>query len=386
MWLGKKWLLVMLGLASCLLPASCVNTDRGTASVVSLQETDPSGVATKSVWVKTLVRNLQEPWGMDFLPDGRILITEKGGELKAVNPPRFAVRDVAGVPETVEAGQGGLLDVLVHPDFSSNGLVYLSYVVEEEQHYSTRISRARLENHRLVDHQVLFTAQPFFKERRHFGSRLLIDNGFLYITIGDRGNRDLAQSLETHNGKVLRLRDDGTVPGDNPFAEREGARPEIWTYGHRNPQGMAAHPHTGAIWVSEHGPQGGDEINRLARGANYGWPVITYGEEYGGGKIGIGTHNPGMEQPLTWYVPSIGPAGIDFYVGNIYPNWKASLLIAGLRRPQINKVELVGDGLGTKSRMMANLEMRVRDVQVGPDGLVYALADGSRLIRFQLEH
>jgi len=385
MWLAKKLPVAMLCLLTCLLPVSCVNTDRGPASIVSLQETDLDEPPQTTVWVKTLVRDLEEPWGMDFLPDGAILITEKGGELKEVSPRGFKVRNVAGVPESVEAGQGGLLVVLVHPDFSSNGFVYLSYVVEENKLYSTRIIRARLENHRLVDHEVLITAQPFFAERRHFGSRLLIDNGFLYITIGDRGNRDLAQSLETHNGKVLRLRDDGTVPGDNPFVGREGARPEIWTYGHRNPQGIATHPHTGAIWVSEHGPQGGDEINALVRGANYGWPVISYGEEYGGGKIGIGTHHPDMEQPLTYYVPSIGTAGIDFYVGDTYPNWKASLLIAGLRRPQINKVELAGDGLGGKSRMLANLEMRIRDVQVGPDGLIYALADGSRLIRFQLD-
>jgi len=182
----------------------------------------------------------------------------------------------------------------------------------------------------------------------------------------------------------MRLRDNGEIPPDNPFVGQRGARPEIWTFGHRNPQGIAKHPLNGEIWVSEHGPQGGDEINRLRRGANYGWPLITYGEEYGGGKIGVGTHHDGMEQPLTYYVPSIGTSGIDFYVGDSYPGWNASLLVAGLREAQIGKLELQGDGLGRQSRLLTS--MRVRDVQVGPDGLVYALADGSRLVRLQIGH
>jgi len=239
-----------------------------------------------------------------------------------------------------------------------------------------------LQDDRLVDQQVLFTAQPFFAERRHFGSRLLIDGGYLYLTVGDRGNRDLAQSLQSHNGKVMRLHEDGTVPEDNPFVGREDARPEIWSYGHRNPQGIARHPVTGDIWVSEHGPQGGDEINRVERGANYGWPLVTYGEEYGGGKIGQGTELEGTLQPLTYYVPSIGTGGIDFYVGNKYPGWKNSLLVAGLRLSLISRVELQEGGLGKQTKLL--MKMRVRDVQVGPDGLVYALADGSSLVRLEL--
>ena len=364
----------------CLAPAACVITETTpSTAAVSLQV---SGESQASIWVKTLVSGLREPWGMDFLPDGRILVTEKNGSLKIISPTNYVAYDVGGVPDIVEAGQGGLMDVLVHPGFASNGQIYLSYAVQENKRYSTRVVRARLRGHSLTEHKIVFTAQPFFEERRHFGSRLLLDDGYLYITVGDRGNRDLAQSLNTHNGKVMRLREDGGIPPDNPFVGQKGARPEIWTYGHRNPQGIAKHPISGEIWVSEHGPQGGDEINRLQRGANYGWPVITYGEEYGGGKIGEGVYKQGMQQPLSFYVPSIGTGGMDFYMGGRYPNWQPSLLVAGLRQAQISRVELADDGLGKQTRLSTS--MRVRDLQVGPDGLVYALADGSRLIRLQL--
>lgn len=373
---------LLLALFICLVFTACISIEPQPTATVSLQESGGSGEGDTNIRVKTLLSGLKEPWGLDFLPDGRILLTEKRGTLKVINPTSFAVSDVQGMPETVVAGQGGLMDILVHPDFARNKLIYLSYTVAEDQGYSTRVVRVRLENHTLVAHQVLFTAQPFYEERRHFGSRLLLDEGYLYVTVGDRGNRDLAQSLDTHNGKVIRLFENGEIPPDNPFVGWQGAQPEIWTFGHRNPQGIAKHPINGEIWVSEHGPQGGDEVNRLQRGANYGWPLITHGEEYGGGKIGVGTHLDGMEQPLTYYTPSIGIGGIDFYVGEIYPNWNPSLLVAGLRELQIGRMELQGDGLGRQTRLLTG--MRVRDVQVGPDGLVYALADGSRLVRLQL--
>jgi len=364
----------------CLLISACAISD-SKPELVQLSE-DGNSQSDTTVWVRTLVSGLQNPWGMDFLPDGELLLTEKTGGLKRINLLDFSVGEISGMPATVDAGQGGMMDVLVHPDFADNGMIYLSYAVEESGRYRTRVMKARLQDDRLVDQQVLFTAQPFFAERRHFGSRLLIDGGYLYLTVGDRGNRDLAQSLQSHNGKVMRLHEDGTVPEDNPFVGREDARPEIWSYGHRNPQGIARHPVTGDIWVSEHGPQGGDEINRVERGANYGWPLVTYGEEYGGGKIGQGTELEGTLQPLTYYVPSIGTGGIDFYVGNKYPGWKNSLLVAGLRLSLISRVELQEGGLGKQTKLL--MKMRVRDVQVGPDGLVYALADGSSLVRLEL--
>lgn len=332
----------------------------------------------------TLVDDLDNPWGMDFLPDGSLLLTEKSGALKRIDLQSYAVTTIDGVPASADVGQGGLMDVLVHPDFADNGWVYLSYSVAQGGGFSTRVSRARLVDGALVDVEDLFTAQPFFRERRHFGSRLLLDGGYLYITVGDRGNRDLAQSLETHNGKVLRLTEEGAVPADNPFVGVPGARPEIWTYGHRNPQGMARHPVNGTIWVAEHGPQGGDELNVLRRGANYGWPLVTYGEEYGGGRIGEGTHRAGTEQPLVYWVPSIGTGNIAFYDGDLYPGWRPSVLVSGLKLTRISRLELDGDGVGAETRLLANLKMRIRDVRTGPDGRVYALAAGSRLIRLEL--
>jgi aldose sugar dehydrogenase len=355
---------------------------------VKVSDLGPALESEKSssrIRVKTIAYGLKEPWAMDFLPDGRLLVTEKAGTLKLIDLKSGEMTDVADVPAVVNVGQGGLMDVKVHPQFAENRLLYFTYAVGRNGAYSTQLASASLQRGRLRDHQVLFTAEPFFSQRRHFGSRVLLDEGYLYLTVGDRGNRDLAQSLATHNGKVMRLHEDGRVPADNPFVNVEGARPEIWTYGHRNPQGLRKHPFTGAIWLSEHGPQGGDEVNALRSGANYGWPVITYGEEYGGGKIGEGTHKPGLEQPLAYYTPSIGSAGIDFYSGRIYSDWKPSLLVSGLRQSQIARLELTDSGVGARTRLLANLGMRIRSVVVGPDGLIYALADRSRLIRLQPE-
>jgi glucose/arabinose dehydrogenase len=364
--------------------ASCVVPGQEPGMVLDAQETVPfsdEGNHDSGILAKTLVKGLVDPWALAFLPDGHILVTERGGALKLIDPVAFLVTDIGGVPESASAGQGGLMDIRVHPQFERNKLIYLSYTVERDGKYSTRVSRAQLRGKQLLEVEELFTAQPYFEQRRHFGSRLLLDEGYLYITVGDRGNRDLAQSLETHNGKVIRLTEAGEVPIDNPFVSVPGARPEIWSYGHRNPQGIAKHPHNGEIWVAEHGPQGGDEVNRLAPGANYGWPVITYGEEYGGGKIGSGSHADGMEQPLVYWVPSIGTGGMAFYTGELYPGWTDSMLVAGLRLTRLIRMELVGDKLGKETRLMANLDMRFRDVRTGPDNHVYALADGSRLIR-----
>ena len=372
--------------AAVLLPLGCANPDAGPSASEPLLEgaAERSGPGEPTGFkVKTLVQWLNEPWGLDFLPDGRLLVTEKDGTLKLVNPQGWTTVDVDGVPDSANEGQGGLLDVLVHPRFTENSLVYLSYSVALEGGFTTRVARGRLRGNTLEDLEVVFTALPAFPQRRHFGSRLLLDQGYLYITVGDRGNRDLAQALDTHNGKVMRLTEEGHVPPDNPFVGQAGARGEIYSYGHRNPQGIARHPFNDSIWVSEHGPQGGDEVNVLRRGANYGWPVITYGEEYGGGKIGEGTHKAGMEQPLVYYTSSVAVGGIDFYVGDAYPGWRPSLLVSSLRLTRINRLELDGEGVGRETRLLGDLNMRVRDLQVGPDGLVYALADRSRLIRLE---
>ncbi|TDG15602.1 PQQ-dependent sugar dehydrogenase [Seongchinamella unica] len=376
-----------LFVATVILLAGCSLPEPGPAVVEPVREKDASasGPGEKTrIRVVTLIEWLKEPWGMDFLPDGRILLTEKPGVMKIVTPGSWSTRDIDGLPAVANEGQGGLMDVLVHPDFERNQWVYFSYSVAVEEGLTTRVSRARLQGDRLVDRQDLFTARPAYPQRRHFGSRLLLDAGKLYITVGDRGRRAPAQDLMDHSGKVLRLTESGGIPPDNPYVGKAGARPEIYTYGHRNPQGIARHPYSGQIWVSEHGPQGGDEINILRPGANYGWPVITYGEEYGGGKIGEGTHKPGMEQPLIYYTPSLATGGIDFYTGDTYPDWKQSLLISSMRMTRINRLEVNADGsLGRETRLLGDLGMRIRDVQVGPDGLIYALADRSRLIRLE---
>ncbi|WP_187276470.1 PQQ-dependent sugar dehydrogenase [Parahaliea maris] len=383
-------LAAMLGLLSLSLLPACGVT--GTTEEVPPVAPATEGLADATgpgaptgMRMVTLVDGLDEPWGMDFLPDGSLLVTEQGGALKLVDGKNYTVTPVTGVPSSERAGQGGLLDVLVHPQFADNGWVYLSYTVTDGSgKYSTRVSRARLEGGALQGVEEIFTAKPFYRERRHFGSRLLLADGYLYITIGDRGNREQAQSLATHNGKVMRLLEDGSIPPDNPFVGTQGARPEIWTYGHRNPQGMAQHPTNGSIWVTEHGPQGGDELNVLRPGANYGWPLVTYGEEYGGGTIGEGTHLEGTQQPLVYWVPSIGTGNIAFYTGNLYPGWQPSLLVSGLKLTRISRLELEGDKVGSETRLLANLGMRIRDVQIGPDGKVYALAGGARLIRLDL--
>ncbi|GHD15542.1 hypothetical protein GCM10007052_19870 [Halioglobus japonicus] len=380
---------VVLATFSCLFFISaCTATEGGAGESEPLLEgaAEQSGPGQPTgLQAKTLLTWLREPWGMDFLPDGRLLLTEKEGVLKIVTPADWSTVDVGGLPEVFSEGQGGLLDVLVHPDFSDNGLIYLSYSIALDGGSTTRVARARLAGEQLEGLEVLFTALPAYNERRHYGSRLLLDDGYLYITVGDRGNRKLAQDLSTHNGKVMRLTESGGTPEDNPFVGQAGARQEIYSYGHRNPQGIAKNPVTGAIWVAEHGPQGGDEINILKAGANYGWPVITYGEEYGGGKIGEGTHKEGLEQPLVYYTPSLGVGGIDFYVGDHYPQWQPSLLVSGLRLKRLNRLELDGEGVGRETRLLGNSDMRIRDVQVGPDGLIYLLADRSRLIRVEID-
>ena len=342
----------------------------------------PQPVQDKGLVMQPL-QAMKQPWGMDFLSEQELLITEKSGELWLYNLASRALIEVSGVPKSKEKGQGGLLDVMVH---RSDGVrwVYLSYTHKQNGKYSTRVARGRLQDYALQDVEVLFTAQPYYKTSKHFGSRLVMLDGFLYVTVGDRGKREFAQDLSRHNGKVMRLLPDGQVPSDNPFVDRSDARPEIWTYGHRNPQGLAVHP-DGSLWVSEHGPQGGDELNRLMAGANYGWPIITYGEEYGGGAIGEGTAKAGMAQPEKYYVPSIATSGIAFNDGERYPEWPASMFVSALKLTHLNRVELSEDGLGEETRYFETAYLRFRDVQTGPDGYLYALA-GTSLYRITPEH
>lgn len=339
--------------------------------------------ARQNFRIQALTDELEFPWGMAFLPDGRLLVTEKPGRLRVLNPGTNSLTALAGVPEVFYRGQGGLLDVAVHPEFAENGWIYLSAAVPTSTTKSTtRVWRFRLEGNELKEASTIFEARPAFESSTHFGSALLFDSaGHLYITMGDRKQRQLAQDLGTHMGKVLRVHEDGGIPADNPFVSTPGALPEIYSYGHRNPQGIAMDPASGRIWVAEHGPQGGDEINLLRAGTNYGWPVISYGEEYGGGKIGVGTRHPEMAQPEYYYVPSIATGGLAFYSGDALPGWRGSLFVAGLRSFSVSRVALDTGGAPKEERLLEDFNFPARNLTQGPDGLLYLLTDNGGVLR-----
>lgn len=338
----------------------------------------------------TVVTGLEHPWGMRFLPDGNILVTEKPGRLRLVRtnggrgPATLDSSPIAGVPEVWASGQGGLMDVELHPEFSSNRVVYLSYSKPgDEGRATTAVIRGRLEGGRLSGVEEILEADAWRQSRVHFGSRMAFDrDGYLFVTIGDRGQMQAAQDRSNHQGVTLRLHDDGRVPSDNPFVGEPDVRPEIWTWGNRSPQGLAFHPETGELWQNEHGPQGGDELNRLLPGRNYGWPAITYGVNYNGSTITDQTHAPGMEQPVHYWVPSIATSGLAFYDGDAFPAWRGDALIGGLRGLQLARVDLE-DGVSVGWESMLEGYNRVRDVRVGPDGYVYLLLDdaNSPLVR-----
>lgn len=326
--------------------------------------------------LNTIAGGLARPWGLAFLPGGDILVTERPGRLRMVRGGRLQRRPVGGVPKVVARGQGGLLDVIAHPRFAENRLIYLSYAARGAGGVGTHVARARLDGGKLTDVRVIFAALPRNSGGVHFGSRMVFGrDGALYITSGERGEPEDAQKLATHTGKVIRITDTGAVPPDNPFAGRAGAKPEIFTFGHRNPQGIALHPATGKIWVVEHGPKGGDEINILAPGTNYGWPVITYGRSYAGFSIGEGTHKPGMAQPIKYWVPSIAPSGMAFYTGARFPGWTGSLFVGALVLKHLNRLTLNGDRVVGEERLLSDWGMRIRDVRNGPDGYLYILTD-----------
>ena len=329
-----------------------------------------------SLRVVTLVEGLEHPWGLAFLPDGSMLVTERPGRLRLVRDGKLEPAPLAGVPEVMAVSQGGLLDVALHPDFATNSLVYLSYSARDWRGYATQIARGQLTDGGLQDVEVLFTAEPHDGGGRHFGSRLLFaPDGLLYITAGDRGAPDRAQDLGDYAGKIIRLTDSGTVPTDNPFLGQDGAKPEIFSYGHRNPQGLALNPQSGRIWAVEHGPRGGDEANIIEAGANYGWPVITYGKSYAGFSIGEGSEKAGMAQPATYWVPSISPSGLAFYDGDAFPDWRGDLFVGGLSANRLVRLEIEDGRVVHEERLLAELDERIRDVRQGPDGFLYLLTD-----------
>jgi glucose/arabinose dehydrogenase len=328
---------------------------------------------------------------MAFLPDGRVLVTERVGRLRIVETDGRLSEPVTGLPRFAVGGQGGLLDVALDPRFSDNALVYWSYsepATGAEGGNSTAVARGKLEGTRMSGVQVIFRQRPKVESSAHFGSRLVFArDGRLLITLGDRfSRRDDAQALDTHHGKIVRIEPDGRVPADNPFVGRSGALPEIWSYGHRNVQGAALHPQTGELWAHEHGPQGGDELNAVVAGKNHGWPVITYGREYGSGfKIGEGTARADVVAPLTYWVPSIAPSGMAFLTSDRYPGWKGNLFLGALSGEMLVRLELDGNKVTKEHRLLKSLGERIRDVRQGPDGWLYLLTDqrNGRLIRLE---
>lgn len=332
--------------------------------------------------VETVVDGMRIPWGLAFLPDGTLLITEKEGEM--ISFKNGTKTTIEGLPETVVQGQGGLMDVVLHPDYEENGWIYFSYAspAGEGQGSNTAISRAKLNNNRLTNLEVLYKAAPNSTRGQHFGSRITFDDeGFLYFSIGDRGDLDTnPQDITRDGGKVYRLHDDGKVPADNPFVNEAKAKTAIYSYGHRNPQGMVKHPETGEIWVNEHGPRGGDEINVVEKGANFGWGVVTYGINYNGTEITEERSRPGMKQPLYYWLPSIAPSGFAVVTGSVYPEWENELLVGSLKFSYVEKLTLQNNKVVKREKIMDGVG-RVRNVIIGPDGYIYAGVEGKGIVK-----
>jgi aldose sugar dehydrogenase len=341
------------------------------------------------VVMETVARNLENPWGLAFLPDGRMLVTERPGRLRVITADGTISAPLSGVPAVSARSQGGLLDVAVDPDFAANRLIYVTFAEPREGGNGTSLARMRLNPDATAvgDVTVIFRQTPTYNGGHHFGSRIVFDRtGALFVALGDRYDlKDQAQSRANSIGKIVRINRDGSIPADNPGLRREGWLASVWSIGHRNIQGAALHPLTGKLWTAEHGARGGDEINIPEGGKNYGWPVITYGRDYSGSRIGEGTHKSGMEQPVFYWDPSIAPSGMTFYTGDQFPGWKGNALIGALAGGVVARMTLDGDKVVSEERMFGGSGNRFRDVRQGPDGFVYLLTDhrDGRLLRLR---
>lgn len=361
-------LLLLIGVFSC-------NENKTTNSLTL------NSSATSIYSHQVVVPNINIPWGFIFLPDGSMLITEKSGEL--IHFKNNKKISISGLPEIKVLGQGGLMDIELHPNYKENGWIYLSYASSDDGNgANTTIMRGKLENNTLTNKKVLYKARPDSKRGQHFGSRLAFDNdGYLYFSIGDRGNRDVnPQNIERDGGKIYRLHDDGRIPTDNPFVKDRNAKKAIYSYGHRNPQGMVKHPKTGKLWAHEHGPRGGDEINIIDAGKNYGWPVISYGINYSGTKFTDITEKPGMEQPIHYWTPSIAPSGMAFVTSDVYPEFKDNLLVGSLKFQYLDLAILDGNKIIEEKKLIEGLG-RVRSIEQGPDGYIYVGVENVGIVK-----
>ncbi|TQI73252.1 glucose/arabinose dehydrogenase [Bosea sp. AK1] len=339
------------------------------------QKRYPSSAGELSV--ETVASGLENPWGLAFLPDGRMLVTERPGRLRLVETDGKLSRPITGLPSVMARGQGGLLGIALDPAFARNRLVYLSFSEPRSGGNGTSVARGRLNEQgtALTAVEVIFRQMPTISSNMHFGSRLVFDRtGALFVTVGDRySQRDQAQNPANHIGKIIRIRPEGGAPTDNP--KKDGWAPENWSIGHRNVQGAALHPETGQLWTAEHAARGGDEVNTPKAGLNYGWPVITYGVDYSGAKIGEGTAKPGMEQPLFYWDPSIAPSGAAFYTGPVWPAWRNSLFVGALAGQMLVRLSTEGEKVTGEERLLTDIGTRIRDVVQGPDGFIYLLSD-----------
>lgn len=344
------------------------------AAPTVVQAQDVMRSAKVAYRLATLSRDLEQPWSIAFLPDGRLLITERPGRLRLFSNGRLERTPLGGVPKVYASNQGGLLDVCLHPEFVRNRVLYLSYSAEGAGGAATVVARAEFTDGGLRNVTPIFEALPRTSGGLHFGSRIAFDrDGLMYVTTGERYQMRRAQDLGDLGGKVIRLRDDGSVPSDNPFVGRAGARPEIFSYGHRNPQGLAMNPDSGRMWLVEHGPRGGDELNLLTSGANYGWPLVTHGIDYSGAKISDHKSLPGMQDPVRVWVPSISPSGLCFYTGHRFPGWRGSVFTGALSNEALFRIELDGERYRSEERLLVDRLPYIRDVRQGPDGLLYVV-------------
>ncbi|WKN29884.1 PQQ-dependent sugar dehydrogenase [Porifericola rhodea] len=360
--------LISCCILSCITFLSCAQSN-----VVSSEQ--------ESYAVDTVLSDLTTPWSMAFLPDASMLVTERGGKLKHFNPKNGEVKEIKGLPEILVSGQGGLFDLELHPDYENNGWIYITHAYAEGgKEGNTALMRAKLKADELVEQEVLFKGTPLRNAGQHFGGRIEFDKeGYLYLTIGDRGARENAQDPSNILGTVMRFNDDGSIPADNPFVNDKSKRPEIFSYGHRNPQGLAMHPESGEIWEHEHGPQGGDEINIVKKGNNYGWPVISYGINYDGSRFTDEREKDGMEQPVWYYVPSIAPCGMDFYTSSKFKNWQGDLFVGSLKFRYLERLELEGDKVISSEKLLEEIG-RIRTVREGPDGNLYVVVEAPGMI------
>jgi len=361
----------LLAAAAAVAPSGTPDRPAPQATLVA-----PADSAHPDFTVEKLYENLNNPWGMAWLPDGRLLVTERAGQILVFKDDKFTGEKLSGVPEVFNQGQGGLLDIQLHPDYAQNGWIYISYAKPVPGGATTALTRFKLQGNQVTEKQDVFEAKPALEADYHFGSRIVFDKDkFLFLSVGERGTQPKVLLLDNDHGKVHRMHDDGKAPKDNPFVNQKGARPTIWTLGHRNPQGMVYDAATNRLWAVEHGPKGGDELNLIQKGKNYGWPKTSYGINYDGTILTKNKELPGIQNPVRYWVPSIGPCGMALVTSKRYPNWQGNLLIGALAFQHVARVQLNGAKYDTEEKLMQNLG-RFRHVAQSPDGYLYAVTEG----------